>query len=70
MVASTIEQQPKPPPVIARPRGRSTRRAPLPLLIAALLVALLMLSPAIYLAIRATDAGAEAFTILKRPHNI
>jgi len=70
MVASTIEPQPKTTPALARPRGRSTRRAPLPLLIAALLVALLMLSPAIYLAIRATDAGAEAFTILKRPHNI
>ncbi|HEX3304462.1 MAG TPA: hypothetical protein VHR64_16365, partial [Thermomicrobiales bacterium] len=66
MVASTIEQQPQTTAISARPRGRSTRRAPLPLVIAALLVALFMLAPAIYLGIRASDAGTEAFTILKR----
>jgi iron(III) transport system permease protein len=70
MVASTIEQQPKTAPAIPRPRSRSIRRAPLPLVIASLLVALLMIAPAIYLLIRASDAGMAAFDLLRRPRNV
>jgi len=70
MVARTIEQQPKTAPAIPRPRSRSIRRAPLPLVIASLLVALLMIAPAIYLLIRASDAGMAAFDLLRRPRNV
>jgi iron(III) transport system permease protein len=51
--------------------GRNNRRqAPLPLVLAALLVALIMLAPAVYLLIRATDSGADAFSILRRERNL
>lgn len=46
------------------------RAAPLPLLVAALLVALLMLAPAVYLVIRASDAGLDGLAMLRRTRNL
>ena len=70
MVASTVERQLNTVPAIAGSRRRVIRRAPLPLLIAALLVALLMLAPPTYLAIRASEAGLDGFHLLRRDRNL
>jgi iron(III) transport system permease protein len=70
MVATSIDPQPTATPAIAGRRRRFVRRAPLPLLLVSILIALLMLAPAAYLLIRASDAGTEAFHLLRRPRNV
>ena len=70
MVAGRIERQPNAVTANARVGRVARRRAPLPLLLAALVVALLMLAPPLYLVIRASEAGSEAFEVLRRPRNL
>jgi iron(III) transport system permease protein len=74
MVASTVGK-PHPQPISRLKRiagdGRFARRqAPVPLVVAALVVALFMLAPAAYLVIRASDAGTDALSLLSRERNL